>query len=183
MALQTMAEEVGRAFRVVRAECAGSWSQSMPATVAARASTVWPSAHAAQRGRVETRERMEGIALDAGALHGRVEEPEVERGVVADENRAPAAMRADRRAHFANMRLQRHVLVEAGRSGCQGSMPLTSSDAGSSRDPSKGFTCRVRRAATTRPVPSTWTMTRRDFQQRVGAGRKPPVSTSMTMGR
>ncbi len=54
---------------------------------------------------------MEWIALDAGAFHRGIEEPEVKGRVVTHEDRAPAAMRADGGAHFTKHRLQCHLFV------------------------------------------------------------------------
>src|SRR5262245_26001228 len=51
-----------------------------------------PERDAAQRRRVEARERMERIALDARALDGRVQELQIEKRVVTDENRAVAIL-------------------------------------------------------------------------------------------
>ena len=53
---------------------------------------------------------MEGIALDAGAFHCGIEESQVEGCVVADENRSPAAVRADGGADLAEQPLQRVTL-------------------------------------------------------------------------
>jgi hypothetical protein len=61
---------------------------------------------------VQARERMEGVALDAGAFHRGVQESQIERGVVADQDRAAAAMRADGGADLAEDALQRIGFVQ-----------------------------------------------------------------------
>src|SRR5690625_4645434 len=63
-----------------------------------------------QRHGVEAAERMERIALVVRAAYRGVQEREVERGVVADENRALAAVGTNRLAHRREHEVERGAL-------------------------------------------------------------------------
>ena len=53
---------------------------------------------------------MKRVALDLGARHRGVQEPEVERGVVPDQHRAAAVLHAHGAAHLGEDRAERVVL-------------------------------------------------------------------------
>ena len=135
-----------------------------------RASTVCPSATPASVAVSKHENGMKRIALDVGARHRGVEEAQVERRVVADQDRASAAVRADGVAHLAEHALQRVALGHRRAQRVMGSMPVTSSDAGSSREPSKGCTWKAC-VAPRRSVPLGVHVDqhRGDFEQRIGA--------------
>src|SRR5690606_31899415 len=67
---------------------------------------------AGQGGGVEAGKGMEGIALDPGALHRGIQERQVKGGVVPDQDRPAAAMRADRGSDLAEQALQGIGLVD-----------------------------------------------------------------------
>ena len=55
---------------------------------------------------------MEGIALDLRARHRRVQKSEIERGIVADQDRALAAVAAHGFAHFLEDPRQRVFFID-----------------------------------------------------------------------
>src|SRR5215469_5022148 len=69
-----------------------------------------PERSTGERRRVEAGKGVKGIALDVGARHGGVEEPEVEGGVVAYEDGTAAVIGAHGMADLAKYALQRIAL-------------------------------------------------------------------------
>ena len=117
---------------------------------------------------------MEGIALHVGARHGRVEEAQIEGRVVADQDRAAAAVGAHRVADFAEDALQRVALRQR---RPQRMVRVDAGDRERQRIQAgalKGLHLIVMRGATLeRAVGVHVDECRRDLEQGIGGGMKP----------
>jgi hypothetical protein len=141
--------------------------------------------HAGQRHRVEHAEGVERVALVPTARDRRVEEVQVEVRVVADQDRALAAVLLHRRAHRREHMVQRHRfgLGEAERmiQVDAGDLQRLRVDLGARRRDA-GARWRSRQG-TSRPFSSRSSGTAAISSRAWRFQSKPPVSTSTTTGR
>ena len=133
-----------------------------------------PEGEPAQGRGVEGREGVEGVALERGAPDRRVQEREVEGGVVPDQHRPRASVVAYRLAHRLSTFRNASRSGLALRSGWSRTIPLNSSAAGSTLASGNGSTweeCTV--SIPHRPLPVDPEQHHRDLEQGVGGGIEP----------